>query len=77
MTVISNRNSVNDMLGTPFDDYANAMAWQRANALVTDACDRDSVDREPGRAYADDFSSMRGGIVKADDIRHIQASLDG
>ena len=77
MACVSNRDSVNDVIGTSFDDHADAMSRHRADALVTDTGNRNAVDSEPGRTYADDFSAMRGGIIEANDVRHIQVSLDG
>lgn len=70
MAVISNRNSVNDMIGTSFDDYADTMTRQRADALIANASNWDSIYREPSCAYADDFATMRGRVVKANDVRH-------
>lgn len=77
MAVISNRNSVNDMIGTSFDDYADTVARQRAEALITDACDWNAINCKPRRTYADDLTAMRGWVIEADNVRHTYASLAG
>ncbi|KQV59051.1 hypothetical protein ASD07_25780 [Duganella sp. Root336D2] len=58
------------MLRTSFDDDADVMARQRADALIANASNWDSIYREPGRTYVDDFATMRGRVVKANDVRH-------
>lgn len=77
VAIVCNTNSVNDMLGTSFDDHADAVTRHRTDALVADAGHRYAVDREPGRTYADDSSTMRRGVIEADDVRHAYVSLDG
>lgn len=65
------------MIDISFDDYADTVARQWADALVANACNGDSVDIEPCRTYADDLATMRGGIIEANNVWHSQASLDG
>jgi len=77
MAVICHGNPTNRVLGTAFDNYAHAMSRQWATALIPNPGHGDAIDGEPGRADADDCSAMRSGVIKANDVRHIQVSLDG
>jgi hypothetical protein len=65
------------MIGISFDDYADTVARHRADTLVAHAGNWNAIDREPGRAYADDLSSMRGGVIKSDHVGHCYALFDG
>lgn len=76
MAIVSDRDATNSVFGASFDDEANAMTLDRADALVANACNRDSIDREPRRTDTNDFATVRGGVIKANNVWHTQASLE-
>ena len=70
MAVICHGNPANRVLGTAFDNYADAMTRQWATALIPNTSHGDTVDREPGRADTDHRPAMRGWITEANDVGH-------
>ena len=70
MAVICHGNPANRVLGTAFDNYADAMTRQWAAALIPNTGHGDTVDREPSCADTDHRPAMRGWIIEANDVGH-------